>query len=375
MVLNNNGLPSLEKLGWDAFFAGAFQSLTLENCIPGRVTGQERNRYKVHHHLGECFATLSGRAIFREMPGDIRPTVGDWVALRSVNAGSDALIEAILPRKGKLSRQLAGGRDRFAGGTTGEQVVAANVDTVFIVSGLDNKHNASPRRIERYLALAWSAGASPVIICNKTDVCPDVPAYIAEIEQIALGVPIIPISATQKTGLDGLDEYLTPGKTAAFLGSSGVGKSSIINALLGEELLKVGEVRENDARGRHTTTRRELFFLPRGGMVIDTPGMREIHLWGEEDDISGAFQDIADLAVGCRFRDCLHRKEPGCAVQQAINDGVLDEHRLLNYRKLQREISYQAARQSGKARLEEKTKWKNIAKIQKRYQKDKDNLG
>lgn len=364
-------LPTLQELGWDSFLINAFQSLTLENCIPARVIGQERSRYKVLHPNGEVSATLSGRAIYHEMQGDVRPTVGDWVAIRSTSADNDTVIESILPRKSKLSRQVAGGRDRYAGGITNEQVVAANVDTVFIVCSLDNERNVSLRRIERYLALVWSAGASPVIILNKIDLCPDVPARKQDVEQIALGVPVVSISATEKMGLEALDEYLIKGRTAVFLGLSGVGKSSIINALLGFKRLKVGEVRDTDFRGRHTTTRRELFMLPGGGMVIDTPGMREIQVWGDEADISSAFQDIEQLALECRFRDCSHQAEPGCAVNQAITDGALDSHRLNNYRKLQRETSYLAARQNDKVRVNEKLRWKKISRWQKQYQRDR----
>jgi ribosome biogenesis GTPase len=370
MTINNQNIPNLEELGWDAFFNEAFQKLASEGLLPARVIGQERTRYKVAHAGGESFAVLSGRAAYREIPGEVRPTVGDWVAIRSVNTGSDALIEAVLPRKSKLSRQVAGGRNRFAGGITNEQVVAANVDVVFIVGSLDNERNASLRRIERYLALVWSAGAAPVVILNKVDLCEDIPARLAAVEQVAAGAPVLPLSATRKLGLEALRVYLEKGKTAVFLGLSGVGKSSLINSLLGDARIKVGEVRESDARGRHTTTRRELFLLPEGGMVIDTPGMREIQVWGDDEDVYGAFQDIAALAEQCRFRDCTHREEPGCAVTGAIAAGALDAHRLSNYHKLQRETRYLNVRQENKASLVEKQKWKQISKIQKQYQKN-----
>ncbi len=369
-MTQNNIFERLRELGWDSFFHEAYKPMATPDNLPARVIGQERTRYQVFHRDGEVHATLSGRAVFREMPGDIRPTVGDWVVVKHNSIGSDATIEAILPRKSTLSRQIAGGRARFAGGNTQEQVVAANVDTAFIVCSLDSERNMRLRRIERYLALVWSSGATPVILLNKADLCQDVPEHVNEVEQIAVGVPIVSLSATEKVGLEALDVHLSKGKTAVFLGLSGVGKSSIINALLGEERLKTNEVRESDFRGRHTTTRRELFMLPGGGMVIDTPGMREIQVWGDEDDISSAFQDIEQLSVECRFRDCTHQLEPGCAVKQAICDGILDEHRLQNYHKLQREIGHQVARQNGKARLEEKLKWKKISQLQKQYQKN-----
>jgi len=370
----NNPLPTLEELGWDSFFMKTFQQVAVPDMMPARIIGQERNRYKVLYQYGEGFATISGRALYRELSNDIRPAVGDWVIVRRPIADNDTVIEAVLPRKTKISRQVAGGRDRYAGGHTDEQVLAANVDIVFIVCGLDNERNANFRRIERYLTLVWSAGASPIIILNKVDLCPEISSIANKVEQVAMGVPIVIISATEKIGLKALEELLVKGKTAVFLGSSGVGKSSIINALLEEERIKVSEVREIDFRGRHTTTRRELFLLPKGGMVIDTPGMREIQLWGEEEDVRGTFQDIEQLARECRFRDCAHGAEPGCAVQKAIADGVIDSKRLQNYRKLQREIRHLTARQNDKTRVEEKLKWKKISQWQKKYQKNKEDM-
>ena len=369
-MIQKNIFPKLEELGFDTFLKDAYSSLGTSGTLPARIIGQERNRYIVLHQYGESFATISGHALYHEMPDDIRPTVGDWVVIREINDG-EAILEMILPRRSKLSRQVAGGRDRFVGGNTAEQVVAANVDTVFIVCSLDSERNMRLRRIERYLALVWSAGASPVIVLNKVDLCPDVPAHVHEVEQIALGVPIVTLSAITKVGIESLNVYLTKGKTAVFLGLSGVGKSSIINASLGEERLKTGEVRQSDFRGRHTTTRRELLMLPQGGMVIDTPGMREIQLWGN-DDILETFGDIEQLAVNCRFRDCKHISEPGCVVNKAITEGTLDRHRLHNYRKMQKEVRYLTVRQNGKARLEEKLKWKKISQLQKQIQKNQE---
>jgi ribosome biogenesis GTPase len=294
------------------------------------------------------------------------------VAVQPQAGENKGVIQAILPRKSSFSRQVAGGRQRLGGGKTREQVVAANVDIVFLVSGLDGGRNANLRRTERYLVLAWNSGAQPVIILNKTDLCPDVEAHVSDMETIAPGVAVHAVSAREKTGLDALKTYLTTGKTTALLGPSGVGKSAIINALLGSERQETGEVREKDRRGRHITTRRELILLPDGGAVIDTPGMREIQVWGGEDSLEDAFEDIEYLARQCRFKDCRHSSEPGCAVRAAIRQGELDAARFKSYRKLQLEFRYLAARQEGRVRLEEKNRWKKLSQWAKQIKKGKE---
>ncbi|MFH1640256.1 MAG: ribosome small subunit-dependent GTPase A [Chloroflexota bacterium] len=286
------------------------------------------------------------------------PVVGDWVIAKALIDEQKGTIHAILPRKSRFSRKVAGER-------TKEQVVSANVDTVFIVSGLDGGRNFNLRRIERYLTLAWSSGATPVIILNKVDLCPDVDVCIRKAEAIATGISIHPVSAKERIGLDALKNYLTKGKTVAFLGSSGVGKSALINALLGVEKQDTGEVREDDRMGRHTTTKRELILLPGGGIVIDTPGMREIQMWAGEDGLQGTFYDIEVLAKRCRFSDCSHNVESGCAVREAIDHGDLDPARLESYRKLQNELIYLASREDHSTRLHEKAKWKKISQWSK----------
>jgi ribosome biogenesis GTPase len=271
---------------------------------------------------------FSGQA---RSPADY-PAVGDWVAAEPNplgKAAGDAAIHAVLPRTSAFIRGAAGS-------TPTEQVVAANVDTVFLVTGLDGDYN--PRRIERYLAAAYGTGAQPVVLLNKADLCDDPAGAVEEVACIAPGVPVHALSATDGAGLDALAPYLGSGRTVALLGSSGVGRSTIINSLLGADVLAVNTVRVSDSHGRHTTTHRELIHLPCGALVIDTPGMRELKLWGEEDAADLVFADVAELARGCRFPDCSHRAEPGCAVQQALADGVLALERYDSYVKLEREL-------------------------------------
>jgi len=262
-------------------------------------------------------------------------------------------------------------RCQSPGGRTQQQVIAANIDIVFLVSGLDGGRNLNLRRMERYLTLAWNSGARPIIVLNKSDLCPDIESVMRDTEEIAPGVPVHAVSALEKLGLDVLRDYITKGQTAALLGSSGVGKSAIINAMLGTERLQVGAVRESDREGRHTTTQRELILLPGGGAVIDTPGMREIQLRGDEKGLRDAFADIEQLAEHCRFSDCRHDNEPGCAVREAIETGVLHPARFESYRRLQRELRHQAAREDYSAGQEEKLRWKKLAQLQKRFKRDR----
>jgi ribosome biogenesis GTPase len=249
----------------------------------------------------------------------------------------------VLPRKSAFIRKSPFNE-------TKPQVLAANVDVVFIVAGLDNDFNL--RRIERYLTLGWESGAQPVVLLTKADLCDDVDARVAEVEAIAFGVPVHAVSAPRGDGVDTVRSYVPPGRTAGLLGSSGVGKSTLVNALVGHELLPTQPVRESDSEGRHTTTHRELVLLPEGGLVLDTPGMRELQLWDADEGIAATFDDVEALIAQCRFTDCSHGEEPGCAVREAIKEGTLDKERFESWEKLQRELDHLVTKQDGRARAE-----------------------
>lgn len=334
---------TLASLGWNDHFARAFASVAAERHVPGRVVLEHTHIYRVLTEQGEWLAQVSGRLRHHAEGRRDFPAVGDWVAVAAGTHGR-ATIHAVLPRLSRFARKVAGSR-------TEEQVVAANVDTVFLVAGLDADFNL--RRLERYLLLARESGAMPVVVLNKADVCPDVPARVADVEAIALGLPVLAVSAKSAGTLQVLQTYVRPGESVAFLGSSGVGKSTIINTLIGQPILPTREVRTHDSRGRHASSARELIILPSGGLVIDTPGMRELQLWEVGDGMTGTFEDIEALGAGCRFRDCRHQGEPACAVQAAVDEGHLSAERLNSYRKLQDEVT----------RLEEQQERKRQAKI------------
>src|SRR5581483_1381623 len=274
------------------------------------------------------------------------PVVGDWVAARIVGPGQ-AIVDAVLPRRTLFSRRAAGRRED-------QQPIAANIDVVFLVCGLDGDFNL--RRLERYLTLAAESGASPVIVLNKADTCADLAARIEETAEVAASAPIVACSARNAEGLDELGTFLGDGRTVALLGSSGVGKSTILNRLLGEERFRTNEVRESDSRGRHTTTHRELVALPQGGALIDTPGMRELQLWASQESVEATFDEIAGIAAGCRFRDCSHNGEAGCAVADAVARGEIGEDRMASYRKLMAEARHHEIASDTLAAIELKRK-------------------
>lgn len=351
---------NLNSLGWSNFFAATFAPYNAQGRVPGRVTIAHRDRYQVYTEYGEVTATVSGT--FRRQLTDTQDAiaVGDWVVLQMQAEQSTAIIHAVLPRRSKFSRKLAGT-------TTQEQLIATNLDTVFIICGLDYDFNLN--RIERYLIVTWESGASPVIVLSKADICTDLATKVAAVEAIALGVPIVPISVVTQQGLDLLQTYLRPGQTVALLGSSGVGKSTLTNELMGEAVQAVQSVRQHDSKGRHTTTRRELLQLPNGALLIDSPGMRELQLWSGDEGLADTFADIEQVAQRCRFRDCQHEAEPGCAVQAAIAIGELRSERLQHYQKLQRELEYMHQKQDQRASLNSKARWKKIHKAMRHYSK------
>ena len=346
----------LSFLGWNPKFAAAFARHASSGPVPGRVVQQFNHLYTVATESGDLRAQLSGRLRYEATPNQI-PVTGDWVVLRVPEQDGLAQIVEVLPRLTRFSRRAAGKGDR-------EQVIAANIDYAFLVTGLDN--DFSPRRIERYLAAAWDSGATPVVILNKLDLCSDLPPRLRAVEEVAAGTAIYAVSALRGDGLEQLERYCEPGQTVALLGSSGVGKSTLINRLVGTESQSTQPVRE-DGRGRHTTTRRELLFCSRGGMVIDTPGMRELQLWDDDEGLQITFDEIETLARNCRYRDCRHQGEPGCAVLEAVNEGTLSAERLSSMHKLQRELAFLDRREDPMADLAEKRRWKNIHKSAKRF--------
>jgi ribosome biogenesis GTPase len=335
---------NLHDLGFDDGFAAALEPH--DNCIPGRVSAQHRGEYDVLTEAGELRARVSGRLRHEAGSGADLPAVGDWVALR------DRAIQAVLPRRSAFLRKVNLGAAEA-------QVLAANLDAIFVVTGLDA--DFSPRRLERYLTLAWESGATPVVVLTKADLCDDPYGRLLEAEQVALGVPVHLVSNLTGEGVDELAPYLGPAQTVALLGSSGVGKSSLANRLLGEET-QATKALAGDGTGRHTTTARQLFRLPAGALLVDTPGLREVQLWDAGDGIQEAFGDVDELAADCRFNDCAHQREPGCAVQQAIDEGRLPRERLQSYRLLQRELRRLALKQDARLRAEERKKRVAFAK-------------
>jgi ribosome biogenesis GTPase len=343
---------SLAHLGFGPALAAEFEPYHETGLEPGRVAVEHRGALVLLTGEGEIWAGIPGRLRHRAASPIDLPAVGDWVAYRRGGPDDRAVIEAVLPRRTAFVRKTAGFE-------AVEQVVAANVDVVFCVTSLVDDLNA--RRLERYLTLAWESGAEPVVVLTKADLCTKIDAAVAHVSGVTFGVPMHVVSAVTGDGVGELAAHIAGGRTATLVGSSGVGKSTLVNRLCGAERLATAAVRP-DGRGRHTTTHRELVALADGGCLIDTPGMRELVLWDAEEGLDRAFEDLDDLAQRCRFRDCEHRTEPGCAVREAIRTGALDAARLESFRHLQRELRYLEIRHDARARSEERKRWQAAGK-------------
>ncbi len=350
----------LKDLGWDDGWAKVFEPFAADQLVPARVAIEFNYIYRVFAESGELQVQHSGKL---RHEAETLSAVGDWVAIRPTPGEETGTIEAILPRRTKFSRKVKGE-------LTVEQIVAANIDTVFLVMGLDGDYN--PRRLERYMLLAYESGASPVVILNKSDVADHLAEDMDEIRAQTVGIPVHAVSAKEKSGIEAVTEYLGPGRTGALLGSSGVGKSTLVNALIGEEKFKTRDVRASDSRGRHTTRHRNLILLPdQRGLLIDTPGMRELQLWTQEGSRE-TFEDVVELAAGCHFTDCRHRDEPRCAVKQAVEDGTLAADRLEGFLKLHDEMKSLEGRKDVRAQIDAKRKIKSISQSLKKLYKDRE---
>ncbi len=332
------------------------------SLAPARVIAQHRGEYRLITPWGEATGVAPGRMLYRASGRRELPAVGDWVLIEA-EADGPATITEILPRSTQFVRRKSGTESQ-------EQVVAANVDVVFLVTSLNQE--LSPRRIERYLVAAWESGAQPVVVLTKLDQCDDLEARLTEVRPAAAGAPILAVSAVTGEGIEELQAYLSPGKTVVLLGSSGVGKSTLVNILAGSELLRTQEIRAIDDKGRHTTTHREIFRLPGGALVLDTPGMRELGLVDADEGLEETFDDVAAVIDGCRFRDCTHADEPGCAVREAVQSGAITAERWASYEKLQKELAYEERRRDLGAALAQKRKWKQIHRnYRKHYKKNR----
>jgi ribosome biogenesis GTPase len=349
----------LESIGATAAVQAAFAPHAAQGLTLARISVSIRDEYRVLTASGELRAEPSGLLLYTAASRADLPAAGDWVAVRLVDR-DQAIVHAVLPRRTRFSRRAAGERED-------EQIIAANIDVVFLVTGLDRDFNL--RRVERYLTLACESGAQPVIVLNKTDLCGDVEARVRSVRDIAPGIEVIAISARSALGIEPLLGCIAPGRTVALIGSSGAGKSTLLNVLLGEDRMRTQDVRESDSRGRHTTTHRELIPLPQGGVLIDSPGMRELQMWASQDSLDEAFDEIAAIAANCRFHDCSHDSEPGCAVREALASGALDSGRWESYLKLRREIRHHELRTDVRAAAVEKQKWKTIHKAMRHHPK------
>ncbi len=346
---------NLKDIGYSQFFKDNFEKLCKNEYFPARIINEQKGRYRIITENGEMPATLTGKMRhITENKADL-PTVGDWIAAVDIGDGN-CVIQELLPRKSKFSRSVSPSGRKDDSFSAKEQVVAANIDTVFIVSGLDRDHNIS--RIERYLTIAWNSGATPVVVLNKADIVDDAEDKRDEVETALIGSEVAVISA--KNNITEIEKHLVKGKTIALLGSSGAGKSTLINRILGFDQQKTAEVSKTIGKGRHTTTSKELFISDSGLILIDTPGMREIQPWLEDLYDMKRFEKIEELALLCRFADCKHETEPQCAVKDAVENGTISQHELENYRKWKKELEFAAAKETKTTRQREKEWYKSV---------------
>jgi ribosome biogenesis GTPase / thiamine phosphate phosphatase len=345
-------VDTLRALGWNDRLSEEFEQHRPAGLVPARVAVQHRGAWDVLGEAGELRVDLAGRLRHEALSAAELPVVGDWVAVASRPGESGGTIQAVLPRTTRFSRKTAWQ-------ATEEQVLVANVDVVFVVTSLNEDLN--PRRLERYLILAWESGATPVLVLTKSDLVDDVAPAVAAVETVSGGVPVLATSTVTGAGLEAVRARLPTGVTGAVLGSSGVGKSTLVNALVGEDVLATQAIRE-DGRGRHTTTRRELILLPGGGLVVDTPGLRELQLWAADDGLDEVFEDVTALFAGCRFSDCAHDAEPDCAVRAALDDGTLPAERWESYLKLQAELAHLERRLDKRAQSEARKRWRALSR-------------
>jgi ribosome biogenesis GTPase len=355
-----NSYQHLSALGWTSFFQEQLENGPLDRATPARVVGVRKNSFTIGNGQKDWLATTAGKL---QQAGSRYPVVGDWVLV------TDTVIHEVLERKNALTRGAAGGRGKLEAMPMRQQVIAANLDTVFIVCGLDRDYNL--RRIERYLTLIYNCDLTPAIILTKADLHQDPGTFAQKVESIVFGVPVHLVSARNATGLAQLENAITAGQTATMIGSSGAGKSTLLNRLYGKPVQATGETSEKVGKGTHTTTSRDLIVMPQGGMIIDNPGIREIAFWDADKGVESAFPEIERLAAGCRFSDCSHAHEPGCRVLQAVADGELAQERLDSYRKMNRELNYLAERQHKSADRVEKERWKEVALKVKSLKKNK----
>jgi ribosome biogenesis GTPase len=353
-------MTSLYQLGWNAYFDQHFKPFQQQGFNAGRIAVENRDNYVVLTDNQEYRAEVTGKLLFNANSSSELPKVGDWVVVSIFETEKKSIIHEVLPRQTKFSRKIAGKK-------TEQQILATNIDYIFIVQSCDD--DFSLRRLERQQVMVYEGGTKSIVVLNKIDLCDNYEEYVSQISRIVHDDEIVAVSAKTDLGMDRLKSCLKQGKTYAFIGSSGVGKTSLINKIIGEEIYKTNEVRDKDSKGRHTTSRRELIVIPAGGLLIDTPGLREFQLWEAEDGLDEVYSEITNLAEGCRFADCTHRQEIGCAVLDAVANGILSKDRYESYLKLSKEMAYLKKRQEQHNRYNSKQRFKEISRAIKNFRK------